>query len=228
MIQGNWHYGRQPNQNIRTSREPEYAGGMEGGRLTPPITSFGNIQFLDAMDMIKAVWEDAHPEISFHPQGDHMLNDLETAYIIYSTAERVTKENNPKPRFQWRADTDSGERYAILSQSFIHRVKFRVVHKSPRVAEEVLDEFEDFMMLLTPLLKQAGMEDIYYLRRTSDNHLVRAGEDKEDRGVIYTMTFQKILLAHEQVLDHIYLKLHTAIEGGTPSTIEVTLPDNDE
>jgi len=197
--------------------DPEYM--RQYGEDLPPIQAKGNLSYLQFIDVLTKTWKILHPEIDFVPLGGKKTFDPEKGYIIYSLESRRPSDNNSKPRMHRVIDDpDNNEKKVIVyTQSFNNLIKFIAVHQSPRVSEELLDAFEDFMLYMEPILKKLGLQHCFYDRRMPDEHGSRYGEDVSARIVSYLVITQKILTVDIDVIEDIILKL-TINESATPNT----------
>lgn len=59
------------------------------------------------------------------------------------------------------------------------------------VIDQVIEEFENFMVEYTPIFKAAGASDLVYARRVSDTDLNKDGKDILQRQVMYMLTTEK-------------------------------------
>ena len=207
-IERNVHWGR---WNPPTGVDPEYDN--KWGDRKPPITAFGNIQYLDFIDMVKLLWEDGHPGIYLVASGNTATSHAENGYITYSKIRRVPKDNNTKPRSVYEGPDELGNDIAVLSQSFINDIKFTAIHREPRVAEEMLEEFEIFMMEITPLLKMKGIEELLYGQGLADEDNERAGLDLSGRSVLYRVITQMVFVIRPTILERYSIKLDIMNSG---------------
>lgn len=183
----------------------------------------GNLTYLQFIDLLSVLWARNNAEVIIAPFGNREKYDPEKGYIIYNLESKKPSENNLKPRF--REDvvrTDAGDfQGTIFSQTFDHLIEFTAVHKHPRIAEEILESFEDFMMFVQPNLKYAGVEDFYYTRRVTDRDQTRFGTDLAFRSVMYLARLQKLLIVRPEVLESVRIDVRVFKEKGQPEANEV-------
>ncbi len=201
----------------RTDFTPDPQYQVRAFEPSPPLTAFGNLQYIEFMRMLETMWEAGHPEIPFRPYKDGEEYDPEQGYIIWSGVRKLPKDNNNKPRFHHRhKDEETGRVFTVSKQSFIHEVKFSAVHGDPWIAEELAEAWEDFMLEATPIVKRVGLEDIFYLGRNQDDIESRVGKDRAVRAIIYRIFTQKIFAVENAVLNDLYLRVVTMFDA-TPS-----------
>lgn len=210
--------------------EPEYLAPY--GTDYPPITAQGNLTYLQFIDLVGSLWARAHPEIQFLPFSAGNIYDRENGYVIYSLETRRTHNNNSKPKVHQVVDhpTEQNKKLVIYIQSFDNIIKFSCIHKDPRIAEELVEAFEDFMLEVTPIFVKLGIDQCIYNRRLPDQHEVRTGDDIASRTVSYLVITQKIVHVDVKKLEEVIatitiadpeyraLAMQTAISAATPST----------
>lgn len=199
----NHSFGKQADPNW----SPDLRAAMANPQhmRTAPLQAARNLSYLDYIDLIEFVWGLAHPEIIFGPIKPDKTYDPEKGYLAYSLENRVTAQNNTKPRPRQEVDHPENpqERIGIWTQSFNNIISFTALHRNPRVADEIIESFEDFMIEATPLFKHLGIEEMVYGRRISDDHEKRYGEDIAARTVYYSVTTQKVLLINQSKLQEL-------------------------
>jgi len=197
---------------------PEYI--QPYGSVLPPLKSKGNLSYLQFIDVVNKLWSEGHPEIKFGPFGEQKIFNPELGYIIYTLEDKKPKNNSPKPKPYETVDdpTDPTKKLAIFIESFYIIVKFTAIHKVPRVAEEIIEEYEDFMIQIKPMLQMLGLESISYVRRMSDSHETRYGDDLSSRSIAYMVGIQKVLTTSIDKLDSIFLQVQAIVaDDATPS-----------
>lgn len=181
----------------------------------PRIQARGNLTLLEYIDLIEYLWKKGYPEIIYQPMGAKKTWDPERGYIVWELESRVPKENNVKPRHQQVYDhpEDSNRKISIWTQSFNNLIGFTALHQNPRTAEEIIEQFEEFMIEATPILKELGIEELLYSRRISDRTEKRFGEDLSARTVLYMATTQRVIPVEQHKLNEIVGELKVFIES---------------
>lgn len=218
-FEGRWNHTHEPKGLYQ---DPNYRD-LDHPSQGPPITAFGNDQYIGMIKRLKYIWNDAHPEVQFQAFKAKEEYQGDNGYIIYSLIDRVPKDNmrKPIPRYKY-LDPEEDTWVTVFIQSFMNTVKFTAMHQDPDVAEEIIDNFENFMLECIPVLKSFGIEDILYNRRLSDEHEQRTGEDLAARSVTYVVITQKVLPVSQKKLEEIHLRLETL--SATPSTLIPSAP----
>ncbi len=195
----------------------------------PPLTANSNATYLQFIDTVDKVYTGTHPDVEFRPFGDKNEYMPDQGYIIYSLVTSDPKENNLKPRVKEIVEhpENPDKRLVIFTQSFLNSVKFTAVHQKPRIAEEIIEDFEDFMISMGPLLKEVGVEECIYARRASDEHKTKYGEDFAARSLVYFVTTQKIITSDISRLKEVYIQVTAPRfdqdwpQAATPDTAKV-------
>lgn len=223
-------------QRVQTPNpSPEY--DQPYGAVLPSSQAKGNISYLQFIDVVDNLWRSGHPEIQFGPFGAHKIFNPEYGYIIYTLEDKKPRANHPKPRLYEviNDELDPSKKIAVFIENFNAIVKFTAIHKDARVCEELVEQFEDFIIEITPILKMIGLENIYYVRRMADSHETRYGDDVSTRAVAYQIGIQKILTTDLSILQGVLIQAQAVIAGdATPSynlatptyKVNVNLMDN--
>lgn len=209
-----WNYSH---ESIDRPEEPEY--NVPIGHPSPPITAFGNIQYLDMIKMLDLLWTDSHPDISFQPLAENKEFNSEMGHIIYMNVHKVPSDGNNKPRHRHNWKDENGKSFTAFTQTFVHTIRFIAAHQDPNTADEILEAFEEFMMAVTPVLKKYGIEDIFYFQRISDSNQFRLGKDINTRSTEYRIKTQKVLTIENRTLEDYSVKLQVMLNNvGLSST----------
>jgi hypothetical protein len=175
----------------------------------------GNLGYLDFIRMVETLWRESHPEIPFLAKG----GPQETIYpaILYSLQLRKAHPSEPKPRYREEVKGSPDEDAIIIcAQRFQNVVNFSVVDKDPRMAEELIEVFEDFMLEFIPVFKERGISELVYARRLPDDEERRPGEDVVWRTVAYLVTTEKLRTTTVSKLNNFTLRARLAIRQEPP------------
>jgi uncharacterized membrane protein len=167
----------------------------------PPLQAQGNLTYIEFISAVKALWENAYPNIKIKPvqNGDY----AEYPVIAYGLELRRAHSVEPKPRSRVSPAKD----IVIFGQRFQNIVSFTVITKAdsaelkgsssrysgPEVAEKIIETFEDFMLEYTPVFKRLGASELVYARRLSDSEENRDATDVNKRTVTYMLTTEKLI-----------------------------------
>lgn len=181
----------------------------------PRLRAEGNLSYLQIIDSIKLLWEDRSPDIPFVPyQGK---NFAQLPSVVYSLDMRTTITQEPKPRLrEERVDPDTGRLYHIYGHRFQNIVTFTSVTKAdPRLAEEIIEAFEDFMLEVTPVLKEAGVSEMVYYRRYADAEVTLDTEDLCKRTLAWYVTTEKLKQIPQDRIEQVAIDIRTLVEDNT-------------
>ncbi len=215
------------------SKDPAFQKAY--GQPLPRLTANKNMEYLQFIDSVEYLWHAEHPEISFQPFADNHTFNPDKGYIVYSLVDREPTQNNAKARYQEMVDhpDDPDKKLVIYTWSFMNSVKFTALHQNPRIAEEIIEAFENFMIQTTPVYLELGVQSSMYGRRASDEHKTRYGDDLAARSLIWMVITQKVITTDLDRLKEIlievqHLRIDTPYEQATPDhgKVEVVLLDN--
>ena len=203
--------------------DPEY--DRPYGSELPALRAYGNVTYLQLIDIITNLWEKAHPEIQLIPYGSRTKYDSENGYVVYSLEQKRAKENNTKPRMREDvAITDEGRvDIRIFTQSFVYLIEFVAVHPDPRMAEYIREAFDDLMLIITPEIKMVGAEDFFFTRGMADRDQTRFGQDVATRNTMYTAILQRMIMVRPEILESIQIEVRINREMATPEFNEVII-----
>lgn len=195
----------------------------------------GNLQYLKLVDFIGYLWTKGHPDVKFVPAFAGGISDPDNGYIVYGLEARSTTKDYSKARLiETIRDTASGKDVEVWMQSFDNFISFAAVHRDPRVAEEIIEAFEDFMIESTPILKKVGTAELLYSRRYPDREDARIGRDMCVRTVVYRVLLQKVKKIERDRIESILVDArvwwdrHVQYEQVSHATPNITLIINDQ
>jgi hypothetical protein len=214
----------------------------------PPLQANGNLTYLEFLAVVKALWENLHPDIPIVPNhgGQYAVYPA----IVYGLEIRKPHTIEPKPRSRQVVENDR----MVFGQRFQNVVSFTIVTKADRgssasnlddgryigaeVADYLAEIFEDFMLEYTPVFKRLGASEFIYARRLADSEETRNNIDICKRTVTYMLTTEKLIQTSVNVIEQIAIDIRTSMayessliidptEKSTPdySDIDVTTTD---
>jgi hypothetical protein len=177
-----------------------------------PLQAQGNLSYLEFITAVKALWENAYPDIKIKPtqSGDYVHYPV----IVYGLELRKAHSTEPKPRTRISPNKD----VAVFGQRFQNVITFTVITETtegsklkgttgrssgPEVAEQIIEAFEDFMLEYTPVFKRLGASELVYARRLSDSEENRGSEDVNKRTVSYMLTTEKLFAMEVNKIEEI-------------------------
>lgn len=178
----------------------------------PKSRAEGNLSYLQFIALVEYLWEKSHPDIPVVPTQSP--KDLNLPVIVYGLEIRRAMVNEPKMRLREEVINDGGQSYLIHGQRFENIVTFSVVETDPKMADEIIEVFEDFMLEFTPVFKRLGVSEFVYARRTPDNEPFAGGEDLVKRTVAYKLTTEKIRLTPVDLIERILIDLRIYLAEG--------------
>ncbi len=193
----------------------------------PTARADGNLSYSEFVYVVKQLWNKYHPDIPMVPEQGR--NRAKYPSIYYRLESRRPVENEAKPRV--RPFVDGHDDIIITAQRFLNIVGFTAVTQTePEEAEAIIDEFENFMLDMVPVLKRMGVQEIFYNRRFPENDENREGQDICKRSVAYNVTTEKVRTVKVSRLDNFLIDARiyadtfaqaTPSELATPTSIIV-------
>lgn len=204
-----WNF-TQDKQNINKSPEYEVSYGSD----IPALRAKDNISYLEFIDVLEKLWSDSNPEIRFLPYSANEKFDPEKGYIIYSLEKKVAMSDTPRMKLHTIEDhpSDSSKKIAVFRQSFHIIINFTAMHGHARTAEEIIEEFENFMLKVKFVFQKLGIQGLEYHGRTRDQHESRIGQDMESRNSMYSIIVQKIEIIELDKIDQLVIQVQTLFE----------------
>lgn len=189
----------------------------------------GNMSYLDFVRLVKYLWNLANPDIPMVPDQSEAFAVYPC--IAYSLGLRKTFKNEPKFKHRDFVEDDTGQKYRITGQRYDNIVQFSVVTRSePELADQIIENFEEFMIECTPIFKELGASDFFYSRRLSDNEESRKSEDTSVRTVCYLLVTETIVQTSVETLESVLINARVFLNDLGPvftSTQEyLTIPDH--
>jgi len=182
-------------------------------RFGAPLQASGNLSYLEFIAVVKALWENAYPDIKVVPTSSG--NYAEYPVIAYGLEIRKTHSNEPKPRTR---NTQAYDDIMVFGQRFQNVVSFTVMTKADagtsssqlekrysgaQVADNLIEIFEDFMLEHTPVFKRLGAAEFVYSRRLSDSEVTRDSTNIIKRTVTYMLTTEKLIATSVENIEKI-------------------------
>ena len=170
-------------------------------RFGEPLQASGNLTYLEFITVVKALWENAYPDIKIKPTQSGTYADYPV--IVYGLELRKAHTSEPKPRTR---TAQTNKCVVVFGQRFQNIVSFTVIteansgakqgsaarYSGPEVADNIIEIFEDFMLEHTPVFKRLGASEFVYSRRLSDSEENRDSTDVCKRTVTYMLTTEKL------------------------------------
>lgn len=179
-----------------------------------PLQAAGNLTYLEFITVVKALWENAYPDIKIVPSQGSTYAEYPT--IVYGLELRKAHTSEPKPRTR---TTQTNKEIVVFGQRFQNIVSFTVIteanegaqkgsagrYSGAAVADNIIEIFEDFMLEHTPVFKRLGASEFVYSRRLSDTDENRDSTDICKRTVTYMLTTEKLFYQSVQNIEKIVI-----------------------
>jgi len=197
-----------------------------------PLQAAGNLTYIEFMATVKALWENAYPNIYFGPESSGEASKF--PLITYNLELKRAHTSEPKPRTRFiPKDIDE----IIYGQRFQNIVSFNVLTRAmtadvqddenpgycgAEAADRIIEVFEDFMLEHTPVFKRLGASEFVYSRRMSDSKVSRNGIDVCKRTVTYMLTTEKLISTTISRIEDILIDLRTYMATEPANIVQAT------
>lgn len=190
----------------------------------PRLQAEGNLTYLEFIAVVKALWDQLHPDIEIVPTSNGKY--AKYPCITYGLELKRAHTSEPKPRTRQNL-TDISQH--IYGQRFQNVVAFTVITRADagtieatigtdqhttelryvgaEVADRIMEVFEDFMLEYTPVFKRLGASEFVYARRYSDAEVNRDQTDVNKRVVTYMLTTEKLLATTYEKIEKIIIDI---------------------
>jgi hypothetical protein len=197
-----------------------------------PLQAAGNLSYIEFIATVKALWENAYPQIYFEAESSGEI--AKYPIITYNLELKRAHTAEPKPRTRFiPKDVDE----IIYGQRFQNIVGFNVMTRAStadvpgdenpgycgaEAADRIMEVFEDFMMEHTPVFKRLGASELVYSRRMSDSKANRNGIDVCKRTVTYMLTTEKLISTTISRIEKILVDIRTYMATEPENLVQAT------
>lgn len=197
-----------------------------------PLQAAGNLTYIEFMATVKALWENAYPQIAF--EADSSGEASKFPIVTYNLELKRAHTSEPKPRTRFiPKDVDE----IIYGQRFQNIVSFNIMTRAmtadvpddenagycgAEAADRIVEVFEDFMLEHTPVFKRLGASEFVYSRRMSDAKVNRNGIDVCKRTVTYMLTTEKLISTTISRIESILIDLRTYMATEPSNLVQAT------
>jgi hypothetical protein len=188
------------------------------------LTATGNLDYIRFMRVVQKTWIDTHPDIPLIAAGGPEVSKYPV--ITYRLAYRNTVKDETKPRYRETIATRPQDSAIVnKGQRFNNYITFTVwTERDPHLAEAIIEQFEDFMLEMTPVYKQLGVSDIFYGRREPDTEDQRPlGKIMHENSVTFQVITEKIIQVDYNKLNTVYVNIQTYL-ASNPVWLEEATP----
>jgi hypothetical protein len=187
--------------------------------FSEPLQSSGKLTYLDFVGLVKEAWEQSHPNIPVVPMAmnEYDMLCIHPAVIVYSMELRKTHVNEPKPKIR---QVSNSEEVTVYGQKYQNIISFTIMARVGKLegqdpssvqddldksvlCDQIIEEFEDFMLEYTPVFKYLGANELTYSRRLSDSEVARRTKDVHKRTVTYMLTTEKTFAVRNRTIEEI-------------------------
>lgn len=177
-----------------------------------------NLTFREFGDLVSATWIKGHPDIAMYASGTP-TDDLEYPCLTWGCAGRWPTDSL-KPRLVDEFLDDEGQGRGKYLQVFRSLFEVQIKARDPRAANQIVEEFERFMLEFIAAFKKAGMGEIIYAERSPDTIDIPAKSTVVIRTVRYELQEQYTYTIKDYIIESIEART-TISDGETASSDEI-------
>lgn len=189
-----------PEEEIREDncKEPH------GGTAIDMQRADKNASLYDFLDMVALIVDNAMEEYNVEFLTDEQQNILKDpeipinkAYISYKVRNRVpSKEYKPIAREEIiECDEKNEQRKGmIFGQTFDCIVQFNVFSTENKLANQVMEKFEELMIQYAGYFKKQGVRDLYFKEQVTDSEYNNFRETLSVRNIRYYVQVEKLMV----------------------------------
>ena len=133
-------------------------------------TADGNLSLSEFGELVSRIWLEAYPSVPMYPYGT-ATDDVKYPNITWRCITRRRLEGaGIKSRIVDEFTDDAGVTRTRKSGFFRCVVEYRVASTNPKEANQIIDAFERFMEQYAGDFKRAGVRDVFYVERKTDDY----------------------------------------------------------
>ncbi len=167
--------------------------------------------FLDMLALIVDYALKIHKVEFITEDQEHILTDPEIEfnhpYISYRLISRKpTKEYKPIAREEIvECDEHNDQRYGtVFGQKFDCIVQFNVFASENRVANKVMESFEELMISYAGYFKEQGVRDLYFKEQVTDTDYNNFRETLSVRNIRYYVQIEKLMVIFNRSISDVH------------------------
>lgn len=136
----------------------------------------------------------AVPVNEFQKTVTYKIVRKEPGHVAGGPAFGPMKETKPRLRDPFvKSEGSDDESYEIYGQRFENLVQFDCWAKSNREAEELIEWFEDFLLVIAGPIKKAGLAELKYWARREDQSIAQWKTPLQVRTLVYYLVTEKLI-----------------------------------
>lgn len=181
--------------------------------LSDRLKSDGKSTFREFIDNVINVWNmmsDSETPVPIVREKPRDKEIFETATITYSLVKRnvLPERNEVKPRFR-EAIKDphrEGEFIEIYGQTFDYYTKFTINSISAEEADDLVEEFEEFLLRYSGFFKRCGVTEILFIEQQADMSTLNSHIEVNERPLIFKIRLERLSIRSLNDIEQIGLQ----------------------
>jgi hypothetical protein len=193
---------------IGTDHEVSYYNKADG--------NISNVEDLARIlkELCNAAWGDDWGELSLDIKtGENSSNIILPQILIDINTRDITEGFPLKPMLmdvQIEKDStgkETGESYLMYRQWFDANIEFDIFARNNRECRELLQRFEQLIMVYSGYLKRKGLAEIFFLREISPKSSLNFSENTPMRCILYYVRFESVTPVKVSTINTINAKI---------------------
>lgn len=170
-------------------------------------TADGNLSFSEYGELVSRIWLEAYPSVPMYPYGTPS-DDVKYPNITWRCITRRRQEGaGIKSRVIDEFTDDNGVTRTRKSGFYRCVVEYRVASNSPKEANQIIDVFERFMEQYAGDFKRAGVREIVYVERKTDEYERVDGKVLNYRSSQYEVHEETVFIESGPLIERIELEV---------------------
>lgn len=204
-------------QNIKTDYERKSieASSDDSDRYTRRLKADKGSSFLEFIDDLRDLWIQRYGRTEEHlvdivRKNATRKEDNRDVAITYKVMERTISPdfNDVKPKYRTRMvhPLRSDQHVEIYGQMFDMVIEFAIQGRTNEEADEIMEQFEDFITIYTSFFTRSGVQDIRFLRQLEDQTIRENEGERHMRTLLYTIRIERVTFKYLNEISHIELQ----------------------
>lgn len=198
--------------NMKYNKFNNYKNGVKDSQMLKADKSASLFDFIKMIDKIVTLTMKDH-NITFIPdEGKETFitsdNTIDGTIITYKLISReAKKEMKPRFREEFKETTEEGkERIGeIYGQKFKCYLQFNIFSSVYATAEEVMELFEDMMLIYTGYFKKNGVSEIIFDKQFTDDYYNSLRQTLSIRNLRYYVETEKLTVIMRETIEDIQI-----------------------
>lgn len=184
-----------------------------GGRAKKMQRAEKNASLYDFLDMLGEVVEYSLADYNVKFLTNEEQSVLKDPEVVFNNPHITYKVISRKPKNEYKpiareetfeCDKNGDQRPGIIyGQFFDCIVQFNILASENRLANQVMEKFEELMIAHTGYFKQKGVSDLYFKEQVTDSEYNNFRETLSIRNITYYVQIEKLMVIFNRKINNI-------------------------